>query len=135
MPDSLSVLFQAPYVLGPSMLQAVIAKDDEKGVDALFEDPPFADASFVTPSTLLDHRTFQTVEPPALQQGEKRAGKPDVFGSLSLFQVLASRLDNADRAQCGRRLGRRLDPHVHDARGRPACARRSRARAPTASAP
>jgi hypothetical protein len=94
-PDSLTVLFQAPYVLGPSMLQAVIAKEDEKGVDALFEDPPFADASFVTPSTLLEHRTFQTVDPPALQQGEKRAGKADVFGSLSLFQVLASRLDNA----------------------------------------
>ena len=95
------MLFQAPYILGPSMLQAVVAKDDEKGVDALFEDPPFADASFVTPSTLLDHRTFQTVDPPTLQKGEKRDGKADVFGSLSLFQVLASRLDNATRAECG----------------------------------
>lgn len=94
-PDTMSVLFQAPYLLGPSMLMAVIAKDEEKGVDALFEDPPVADASFVTPSTLLDHRTFQTVARPALQAGEKRSGKADVFGSLALFQVLASRLDNA----------------------------------------
>jgi hypothetical protein len=94
-PDTLSVLFQAPYLLGPAMLQAVIAKENDKGVDALFEDPPVADASFVTPSTLLDHRTFQTVKPPALQKGEKRSGPADVFGALSLFQVLASRLDNS----------------------------------------
>ena len=32
---------------------------------------------------------------PKLQAGEQRAGKPDVFGSLSLFQVLSSRVDNA----------------------------------------
>jgi hypothetical protein len=94
-PDTLSVLFQAPYVLGRSMLMSVIAKDQEQGVDKLFEDPPVADASFVTPSTLLDHRTFQHVPTPALQKGEKRSGKADVFGSLALFQVLASRLDNA----------------------------------------
>ncbi len=94
-PDTLSVLFQAPYVLGRSMLTSVIAKDQEQGVDKLFEDPPVADASFVTPSTLLDHRTFQHVTTPALQKGEKRSGKADVFGSLALFQVLASRLDNA----------------------------------------
>ncbi len=94
-PDSLSVVFQAPYVLGPSMLDAVIAKDQDKGVDALFEEPPTADAAFVTPSTLVDHRTFQTVPTPKLEAGEKRAGKPDVFGSLSLFQVLSSRIDNA----------------------------------------
>jgi hypothetical protein len=94
-PDSLSVVFQAPYVLGPSMLDAVIAKDADEGVDALFEDPPTADAAFVTPSTLVDHRTFQTVRTPKLQPGERRVGKPDVFGALSLFQVLSSRVDNA----------------------------------------
>jgi hypothetical protein len=44
---------------------------------------------------LLDHRVFQRVPTPKLQAGEKRSGKPDVFGSLSLFQVLASRVDNA----------------------------------------
>jgi hypothetical protein len=77
------------------MLAAVIAKDHGAGLDALFQHPPVADAAFVTPSTLLDHRTFQTVKPPALHAGEQRSGKPDVFGSLSLYQVLSSRLDNA----------------------------------------
>jgi hypothetical protein len=94
-PDSLTVIFQAPYALGQSMLDAVLAQDGTAGVDALFRHPPRADAAFVTPSTLLEHRTFQTVKTPALETGEKRSGKPDVFGSLSLYQVLASRLDDA----------------------------------------
>jgi hypothetical protein len=94
-PDTITVIFQAPYALGESMLDAVLAKDKEAGIDALFRDPPTADSSFVTPSTLLDHRTFQKVKTPALQAGEKQEGKPDVFGALSLYQVLASRLDNA----------------------------------------
>jgi hypothetical protein len=94
-PDVLSVVFQAPYVLGDPMLEAVLAKEQTAGVDALFRHPPTADAAFVTPSTLLDHRTFQQVPTPKLTAGEKRSGVPDVFGSLSLFQVLSSRIDNA----------------------------------------
>ena len=93
-PDVLSVVFQAPYVLGQPMLDSVIANDQTAGVDALFRHPPTADAVFVTPSTLLDHRKFQTVPTPKLRAGEKRSGDPDTFGSLSLFQVLSSRLDN-----------------------------------------
>jgi hypothetical protein len=94
-PDTLSMVFQAPYVLGPSMLDAVLAKERDAGVDALFEQPPTADAAFVTPSTVIDHRTFQRVRPPSLLPGEERSGKADVFGALSLFQVLSSRIDNA----------------------------------------
>jgi hypothetical protein len=94
-PDSVTVAFQAPYTLGETMLDAVLAKEKDAGVDALFRDPPTADASYVTPSTLLDHRTFQKVATPALQRGEQREGKPDVFGSLSLYQVIASRVDDS----------------------------------------
>lgn len=93
-PDTLSVVFQAPYVLGQPMLQSVLAREHEAGIDALFRKPPTADAAFVTPSTLLEHRTFQQVPTPKLAAGEQRSGKPDQFGSLSLFQVLSSRLDN-----------------------------------------
>jgi hypothetical protein len=92
-PESLSVLFEAPYDLGPTMLQAVIAKEGEHGIDGLFEHPPTADASYLTPSTLLEHRVFKNVAPPALAAGEKRSGEPDVFGAFALYQVLASRLD------------------------------------------
>jgi hypothetical protein len=94
-PDSLQFDFQSPYALGPSMLDALVAKEQAGAVDALFANPPVADAVFVTPLAMLEHRTFQTVDPPALVKGEKRSGKPDVFGALALFQVLASRTDNA----------------------------------------
>ena len=67
-------------------------------MDALFRDPPTADATFVTPSTLVDHRTFQKVpKRRSWQAGEKRSGKPDVFGSLSLFQVLTSHVEQHHR--------------------------------------
>jgi hypothetical protein len=92
-PESLSVLFEAPYDLGPTMLEAVIAKEGVHGIDGLFEHPPTTDASYLTPSTLLEHRVFKDVAPPALSAGEKRSGKPDVFGAFALYQVLASRLD------------------------------------------
>jgi hypothetical protein len=92
-PESLSVLFEAPYDLGPTMLDALIAKEHEAGVDTLFQHPPTADASFLTPSTLLEHRVFQPVKTPRLAKGEKRSGEPDVFGAFALYQVLASRLD------------------------------------------
>ena len=68
-PESLSVLFEAPYDLGPTMLQAVIAKEGEHGIDGLFEHPPTTDASYLTPSTLLEHRVFKDVAPPRPRRG------------------------------------------------------------------
>ena len=44
---------------------------------------------------MVDHRTFQTVETPVLQKGEKASGKPDVVGALTLYQLLAPAIDNA----------------------------------------
>jgi|tagenome__1003787_1003787.scaffolds.fasta_scaffold20942828_2 hypothetical protein len=92
-PESLSVVFEAPYDLGPTMLEALIAKEGERGVDRLFEHPPTADSSYLSPSTVLEHRKFADVAPPAVSAGEKRAGTADVFGAFMLFEVLASRLD------------------------------------------
>ncbi len=112
-PDTLTTAFQMPYALGQPMVTAVAATSQAAGVDALFANPPVADATFVTPTTLLDGHAFQTVETPALVAGEKRSGKPDQFGSFSLFQVLASaarQRDLADRCRC---LGRRLHGDLH----------------------
>ncbi len=94
-PESLSVLFEAPYDLGPIMVDAVIAKRHEAGIDALFRKPPTSDSSYLTPSTLLDGSRFTTVDTPKLAAGEHAVGKPDVFGAFALYQVLASRLDPA----------------------------------------
>ncbi len=104
-PESLSVLFEAPYDLGPIMIDAVLAKQHESGVDALFRKPPTSDSSYLTPSTLLDGSRFKTVDPPKLAAGERAVGKPDVFGAFALYQVLASRPRPGDRADRRRRLG------------------------------
>ncbi len=94
-PESLQVFFEAPYDLGPIMLDSVIAKQHVAGIDKLFEHPPTSDSAFLTPSTLLDGSHFTTVSTPKLRAGEKRVGQPDSFGAFSLYQVLASRIDPA----------------------------------------
>jgi hypothetical protein len=95
-PEPLEVFFEAPYDLGPLMLDAVIAKQKVAGIDKLFEHPPTSDSAYLTPSTLLDGSKFETVAPPKLRHGEKRVGAPDSFGAFALYQVLASRIDPAD---------------------------------------
>jgi len=95
-PEALSVFFEAPYDLGPLMLDAVIAKEKVVGIDKLFEHRPTSDSAYLTPSTLLDGSKFRTVSTPKLRKGEKRVGAPDSFGTFALFQVLASRIDPAD---------------------------------------
>jgi hypothetical protein len=94
-PESLSVLFEAPYDLGPIMLAAVLAERKDAGIDELFRDPPTSDSAYLTPSTLLDDSRFTTVPTPKLEHGEKRSGSPDSFGAFALYQVLASRIDPA----------------------------------------
>jgi hypothetical protein len=94
-PESLSVLSEAPYDLGPVMLGAVIADEGEEGIDDLFRHPPTSDSAYLTPSTLLDGSTFRTVPTPELRTGEERSGSPDSFGAFALYLVLASRIDPA----------------------------------------
>src|SRR5215207_1725824 len=92
-PESLSVLFEAPYDLGPLMLEAVLAERKEAGIDELFRHPPTSDSAYLTPSTLLDGSKFEAVPTPELREGERRSGAPDSFGAFALYQVLASRID------------------------------------------
>jgi hypothetical protein len=94
-PESLSVLFEAPYDLGPIMLDAVLADRKDAGIDALFRHPPTSDSAYLTPSTLLDGSRFTKVAAPKLRAGEKRSGPADTFGAFALYQVLASRIDPA----------------------------------------
>jgi hypothetical protein len=92
-PDALNVLFQAPYTLGLLMLEVVQAVNGETAIDGLFRDPPKADASFLTPLTLVDGTKFATVAAPALSDGERAVGKPDVFGAFALYLMLSARAD------------------------------------------
>jgi hypothetical protein len=92
-PDSLVVLFESPYSLGPLMLELVQATKGERAIDGLFRAPPTADSAYLTPSTLVDASRVTNVSPPALQAGERADGKPDVFGAFALYLILAARSD------------------------------------------
>jgi hypothetical protein len=92
-PDSLVVLFQSPYALGPLMLELVQAANGDRAIDGLFRSPPTADSAYLTPDTLVDGSTVAKVSPPALQAGEIADGKPDVFGAFALYLILAARSD------------------------------------------
>ncbi len=92
-PDSLVVLSQTPYTLGPAMLQVVKADEGARAVDGLFREPPTTDSSYLTPTTLVDGTKTTKVGRPALQSGEAADGKPDVFGAFALYVMLAARSD------------------------------------------
>ena len=92
-PDSLSVLFESPYTLGPPMLAVVEATEGKQAIDGLFRDPPKADSAFLTPSTLVDGSKLTKVAPRKLAADEPAVGKADVFGPFSLYLMLAARSD------------------------------------------
>ncbi len=92
-PDSLSVLFQSPYTLGPSMLDVAQAAEGKRAIDGLFRNPPRADTAYLTPWTLVDDSKVTKVAPPELAADETAEGKPDVFGSFVLYLTLAARSD------------------------------------------
>ena len=89
-PDMLLAIFQAPYTLGPAMVQA--AAERAGGIDGLFRTPPTTDAAYLTPSTLLDGVHVSQVPRPGVTGTEKAVGKPDVFGAFVLYLVLGSQL-------------------------------------------
>jgi hypothetical protein len=90
-PDSITTFFQAPYALGPIMLAVVESQNKTGGIDDLFETPPTSDASYLTPSTLLDGFKPTKVAVPKLEPGEKALDKPNVFGAFALYLMLAGR--------------------------------------------
>jgi hypothetical protein len=92
-PDSLVVLFQSPYLLGPPMLAVAESIDGEDAVDDLFRDPPRSESAFLTPLTLDGREDPLRVERPTLGEGETVDGEADVFGAFGLYLTLATRLD------------------------------------------
>jgi hypothetical protein len=92
-PESLVVVFQSPYLLGPPMLSVAESIRGKGAVDELFRDPPRSESSFLTPTTLADRERVATVERPVLQDGETMDGESDSFGAFGLYLTLSARLD------------------------------------------
>jgi hypothetical protein len=95
-PESVTTFFQAPYTLGPIMLAVVESQKQARGIDELFETPPTSDASYLTPSTLIEGLNPKKVAVPKLGKGEKAIDPPNVFGAFALYLMLAGRSDAGD---------------------------------------
>ncbi len=109
--EVLSTTFQAPYVLGMSMVMLIRSRGGNRAVDELFRTPRLTDSSFLSPHRLLRSEPVATVPTPMLGPDERAPdeGEPDErgpdegardalepFGAFSLYVMLASRIDLLD---------------------------------------
>ena len=92
-PYALDVFASAPYVLGPAYLTALDPDGGHAARDGAFEDPPKTEEVLIDPVALQQRQSEKQVADPKLQKGEKKAYDPEQFGVLSLYLMLATRLD------------------------------------------
>lgn len=88
----LSQLFGAPYALGEPLTTIVVETKGDKGLNALFRNPPASDEVLLSPFALLDEDKPRRVAKPKLRAGEKETDSGD-FGALTWYLMLAARLD------------------------------------------
>jgi hypothetical protein len=92
-PPVLDLFESAPYIFGPQYIDTLKAEGGIKRVDRAFDDPPVSEEEIVDPVATKRGTKPATVAAPKLAKGEERDGAADDFGALSLYFVLASRLD------------------------------------------
>jgi len=92
-PPVLELFESLPYVYGPQYIDTLKARGGLSHVDHAFVDPPRSEEAIVDPVAATRGTKPATVAAPKLAKHEKRDGSPDDFGALSLYFVLASRLD------------------------------------------
>jgi hypothetical protein len=93
-PPILELFEASPYTFGPQYIEGLeAAGGGERQVDRAFRTPPKSEEEIIDPVAARSARTPAKVAVPKLAQGEKRDGSADDFGAMSLYLVLASRLD------------------------------------------
>lgn len=85
---------EAPYALGPSLVDVVLAHGHRAGLDRAFRHPPTTQLQFLLATTLFDSARARRVARPPLPAGAHvvRTGHPGDFGALDLYFTLASRV-------------------------------------------
>lgn len=96
-PAALVAFQQSPYVFGPGLLKLIENGGGNGAVDEAFRNPPATEAQLLDPNAYFDHRAALDVPLPALPDGvaaspRKKDASSD-FGALSLYIVLAQRID------------------------------------------
>jgi hypothetical protein len=92
-PPILELFEASPYIFGPRYVEGLTAGAGERQVDRAFTNPPTSEEQIIDPVAARSTRQPARVAVPKLEQGEKRDGSADDFGAMSLYLVLASRLD------------------------------------------
>jgi hypothetical protein len=92
-PPILDLFESSPYIFGPQYVDALAAGTGERRVDRAFRTPPTSEEQIMDPVAARRGQAPLRVSVPKLARGEKRDGQADDFGALSLYLVLASRLD------------------------------------------
>lgn len=94
-PAVLQIMQVFPYSVGRTFVEALLATRERKGVDDAFRKPPQSSKQVLNPGAFLDGDKPARIRAPKLREGEKRVGKPDVFGAFALYLMLSARLDPA----------------------------------------
>jgi len=92
-PYALDIFSSAPYVLGTSFLFALDPDGGTAGRDRAFEKPPTTEELLIDPVALQQRQAAKKVADPKLSKGEHKAYDPEQFGVISLYLILATRLD------------------------------------------
>lgn len=84
--------FGAPYALGEQVTTLIVEEKGEKGLDALFRNPPNSDEGLLDVFAAVDAERAKKVETPALRRGETEDDSGD-FGAVTWYVVLSSFLE------------------------------------------
>jgi len=85
--------FSAPYDLGYWFVDYLRSGGSSKAVDRALRHPPPSDEQVLDPVAFLGHEHPVAPPAPRLEAGETRRGRSDELGVLTLYFLLASRLD------------------------------------------
>ena len=89
-PDIVDLLSSAPYELGPSTIQVLLASGGNAAVDAALTGPTPSTSLFVAPGDLTPPNS---VDQPPIPAGAVAQGAAESFGPFETYLTLAMRLD------------------------------------------
>ena len=92
-PPILDLFMSAPYIFGARYVALLRDIGGAKQVDHAFAVPPSSEEEIIDPVAARTAQSGKRVSAPKLADDEKRRGDAADFGALSLYLVLASRLD------------------------------------------
>jgi hypothetical protein len=92
-PYALDVFAGAPYVLGAPFVYALDPEGGTKGRNRAFRHPPKTEEVLIDPLAFYERQRAKKVPKARVEDGEKKAYDAEQFGVLTLYLMLATRID------------------------------------------